>query len=317
MAKRRMGLIAFLLCFCIYLMPLQVLAASTADAKEPIATNQNGFLTVSYCSGGVAFADLPVKLYQIAAVSANYQYTLTPSFGDSKLILNGVQSVGEWNVIRSTLETYILANAIAADFSAVTDAEGKAAFDGLKPGLYLAITERVTQGEVTYVFESALIALPGLGVDGLWQYQVDVTAKSGIVPPGGDDEIEHKVIKLWKGDNGSADRPSAVEVEIFRNGASYQKVMLSEENHWTYTWSAKDDGSDWKVVERNVPAGYTMTIEERQHAFVITNTLSDGPGVPPPPQTGDTANIMLYVILMIVSGSVLVILGITGKRNRV
>ena len=319
MAKRRMGIIAFILCICLYLIPCQVQAASTSDAKEPISTNENCSLTISYCSGGIAFSELPVNLYKIADVSADYQYTLTSSFEKSNLILNGIQTVGEWNVIRSTLETYILANDITAGFNAKTDFEGKASFDTLKPGLYLAITERIIQDETTYVFDSALIALPGLGADGLWQYQVDVTSKSEIIPPSRDDEeIELKVLKLWKGDSGSSARPTSIEVEIFRNSTSYQTVTLSEDNHWTYTWSAKDDGSDWKVVERNIPTGYTMTIEERETSFVLTNTLNrDVPDNPDSPQTGDTSNIMLWVILMIVSGSMLIILGITGKRNRV
>ena len=319
MAKRRMGIIAFILCICIYLIPCQVQAASTSDAKEPISTNENCSLTISYCSGGIAFSELPVNLYKIADVSADYQYTLTSSFEKSNLILNGIQTVGEWNVIRSTLETYILANDITAGFNAKTDFEGKASFDALKPGLYLAITERIIQDETTYVFDSALIALPGLGADGLWQYQVDVTSKSEIIPPSRDDEeIELKVLKLWKGDGGSSARPTMIEIEIFRNGTSYQTATLSENNHWTYTWSAKDDGSDWKVVERNIPTGYTMTIEERETSFVLTNTLNrDVPDNPDSPQTGDTSNIMLWVILMIVSGSMLIILGITGKRNRV
>ena len=316
MAQRRMGIMVFVLCFCLCLLPRAARAASTTDAKEPISTEQNCSLTISYCSNGIAFSELPVRLYKIADVSADYQYTLTPSFAASNLILNGIQTVGEWNVIRVTLESFILANEVAADLNTVTDLEGKASFDALKPGLYLAIAERAIQDETTYVFGSALIALPGLGTDGLWQYQVDVTAKSEMIPPSEDDEkIELKVLKLWKGDNGSHARPATIEVEIFRNGTSYQTVTLSEENHWTYTWSAEDDGSDWKVVERNIPTGYTMTVEERETAFVLTNTFDHD--VPKPPETGDTANIMLWVILMIVSGSSLIIFGITGKRNRV
>ena len=319
MAKRRMGIIAFMLCVCLFLMPCQAQAASTTDAKEPISTEQDCSLDISYCSGGIAFSELPVRLYKIADVSADFQYTLTSSFEKSNLILNGIQTVGEWNVIRSTLETHILANDVAADINGITDAEGKASFGALKPGLYLAITDRVTQDNMTYAFDSALIALPGLDTDGLWQYQVEVTSKSQIIPPSEDDEeIEYKVLKLWKGDNGTSARPTTIEVEIFRNGASYQTVTLSEDSHWTYIWSAKDDGSDWKVVERNIPTGYTMTIEERETSFTLTNTYNrDVPDNPDPPQTGDTSNIMLWFILMIISGSMLIILGITGKRNRV
>jgi hypothetical protein len=71
------------------------------------------------------------------------------------------------------------------------------------------------------------------------------------------------------------------------------------------------------VVERNVPQGYTMTVEERQSTFVLTNTWTpaypDDPGKPP--HTGDTSNILPYVLLMIGAGSVLIILGVTGKKS--
>ena len=314
MAERRMGLIAAILCLCLCLLPCRVLATSTADAKEPISTDRTCSLTISCYSGGMAFSELPVRLYQIAEVSADYQYTLTPAFVGSGLILNGIQTVGEWNVIRSTLEAEILANGIAADHTGLTDAAGKAAFEELLPGLYLAVTDQTIRDETTYVFESALIALPGLDADGLWQYQAEVTPKAQSIPPSVE-EIEYKVTKLWKGDNGSTARPGSVEVEIFRNGTSYQRVTLSEDNHWTYAWSAKDDGTDWTVVERNIPAGYTMTVEERGTAFVLTNTL-DREQPDTPPYTGDTSRVMLWIVLMIISGSMLVILGITGKRSR-
>jgi hypothetical protein len=257
-----------------------------------------------------------VRLYKIADVSADFQYSLTAPFSNSGLILNGVQSVSEWNVIRSTLETHILAYDVDADFTGVTDQDGQVCFQALKPGLYLATTEQVIQNDWIYAFDSALVALPGLGTDGLWQYEVAVTSKSKAIPPAEtDEEIEFKVLKLWKGDKGRSDRPQSIEVEIFRDGVSYQTVILSEENHWTFSWFAKDDGATWKVVERNVPTGYTMMVEERETSFVLTNTRP--PDKSDILQTGDTTNIMLYFVLMNVSGIMLIVLGIAGKRKRV
>lgn len=316
MAKRRVAVMALLLCLCLSWLPGYAQAASTADAREPISPDRDCSLTIAYCYDGKSFSDLPVKLYKIADVSADFQYSLTAPFVNSGLILNGVQSVSEWNVIRSTLETHILAYGVGADLSAVTDQDGQVCFQGLKPGLYLAITEQVLQNDWIYAFDSALVALPGLGADGLWQYEVAVASKSQAIPPAEtDEEIEFKVLKLWKGDGGRTDRPKSIEVEIFRNGDSYQTVILSEENHWAYSWKAKDDGSVWKVVERNVPSGYSMTIEERETSFVLINTWP--PDKPDTPQTGDTSNIMLWFVLMIISGSMLIILGITGKRKRI
>ena len=170
---------------------------------------------------------------------------------------------------------------------------------------------------------SALIALPGLGTDGKWQYQVTVTAKAEVLPPITPDEVtEFKILKLWKGDAGRNDRPKYVEVEIFRNGISYQTVILSAENHWSYSWKAPADNSEWLVVERNIPSGYAVTVEKKDTSYVLTNIRhTDSPGNRPihpgrPPRTGDTSHILLYTVLMYASGIILLLLSVTRKRRR-
>lgn len=318
MAKRRIGAVICLLCFCLCFIPQYVAAASTTEAREPIVTDKECTLTIFYGFDGTAFSDQTVSLYKIADVSENFQYTLTSTFAASGLILNGIQTNGEWNIIRSTLESYIFANDIAPSMVTTTDEFGLAQFTGLLPGLYLASAVTVTMDKGKCCFDSALVALPGLGETGLWQYQVAVAAKPEYLPDiQPDEEVQLRVVKLWKGDEGRTDRPQSIEVEIFRDGAHYETVTLSEENHWSYTWTAKND-ADWKVFERNVPNGYTMIVQQRDTAFVVTNTRnSDDPGNPKPPsETGDSMNIPLYTGLMYVSGAMLIILGIAGKRKR-
>lgn len=295
------------------------MAASSSDAVESIMPEKECTLTVSYCYGDTAFSGVEVNLYRIAEVSADFKYTLTQLFESSGLILDGIRTAGEWDVVRSTLETHILAYQISPEFTARTNEEGQVSFEELKTGVYLATVSQVQEQDLQYRFDSALLALPGLDSDGRWQYHLSVNAKGEALPPVDPDEkAEIKVLKLWKGDENRNVRPENVEVEIFCNGTSYETVILSEENHWAYTWYAKDDGSNWTVVERNVPQGYTMTVEERQATFVLTNTWTpiypDDPDEPP--QTGDTSNIMLCVLLMIGSGSMMIILGITGKKSR-
>ena len=311
---------AVALCFFLCLMPCAAFAASTADAKEPIAIEKECGLTIYYGYEEISFSNQPVMLYKVAEVSPDFQYALTAPFAASGLILNGIQTVGEWNVVRSTLETLILAGNIAPVKTTETNASGQAIFTQLPPGLYLASAVEIAQDDLTCCFDSALVSLPALNADGLWQYQVTVAAKPQVLPPVQPDEkIELKVLKLWKGDEGRTDRPKSVEVEIFCDGTSYETVILSAENNWSYSWSAKDDGSSWSAIERNVPDGYTMTLEERTATFVLTNSrIPDDPDTPPvqPPQTGDTSNILLYTVLMFVSGTVLMILGITEKRKR-
>jgi hypothetical protein len=130
-------------------------------------------------------------------------------------------------------------------------------------------------------------------------------------------EVTIFALNTNKEESSQTKRPEHIEVEIFQNGKSRDIVTLSEENHWCYQWTAKADGSDWKVVERNIPKGYTMTVEEQGTTFVLTNKLT--PDSEPPtkkPDTGDTSNILLYLILMYTSGTALVLLGIAGKKRR-
>ena len=320
MAERRMGIIAFLFCLCLFLTSFCAQAASTADAKEAISPEKECTLTLSYRCNGTSFSDVPVNLYKIADVSADYQYSLASSFVSTGLELNGIQSAGEWNVIRETLEAHIIANRIKENYSAVTDQAGQVSFGSLQPGMSLAVN-----GEVqNFTFDSALFALPGLDVNGNWQYQIAASPKGKEIPPVNPEEVtELKVLKLWKGDEGKTLRPENIQVEIFRNGKIDQTVTLSEENNWSYVWSVKKDGASWKVVEKDIPSGYVMTVEKRGNTFVLTNSLPShesgaGDGVEPAvsPQTGDSTSILFYSALMYVSGIVLVLLGITGKRKR-
>ena len=132
-------------------------------------------------------------------------------------------------------------------------------------------------------------------------------------------------------------------------------MVLSEKNQWSYTWNAKE-GSSWTAAERNIPEGYTVTVGKRENTIILTNTLipedpiedpsdenpenpddiTDVPSGDTPgdstdstdedtpegdkesfdPKTGDTSNILLYVIMMYVSGSILILLGIAGKRKK-
>lgn len=324
MAERRLGSLVLLFGLCLSLLTGYGYAASVADAVEPIAAEKGCALTISYRLDDQAFSGMPVKLYRIAEVSVAVQYTPVSSFQGADLTLNGIQSNAEWSVIRSTLVSYILANGIAPDLTTVTDQAGKVSYDALKPGLYLAVAEPVTNENMVCVFDSALIALPGLGADGRWQYQVAVAAKGRLLPllePDGETQL--KVLKLWKGDEGQNVRPESIEVEIFRSGMSVQTVILSEQNHWSYSWVAEDDGTDWMVVERNIPTEYSVTVEERGGTFILTNVLRpveeqpQGEETRPTdsPKTGDTPHILLYTVLMYLSGDVLLIFGLTGKRK--
>ena len=135
MVKRRMAMIAILIYLCFCLMPVGTQAANTADAKEAIVTDKVCALTVTYRSGDIAFSDLTVRIYRVAEVSADFQYTLTPAFAPSALILNGIKSNSEWGVVGTTLESYIISNRVEADRTVKTDQNGQQNFQSESPDM--------------------------------------------------------------------------------------------------------------------------------------------------------------------------------------
>lgn len=272
---------------------------------------------MTYAYNGTAFSGMSVSLYKIADVSSEYQYTLTADFLPTGLQLNGVTTTGEWNTIRTTLESYIAAKGISAHLVQSTDANGQVSFLNLTPGLYLVAAVQCAKNGVWYSFDSVLTAVPDLNADGTWNYDVHGTLKADVDTPSGG-KLSYKVLKLWKDSGTASNRPTSIEVDIIRNGKIVETVVLSETNHWSYSWSAEDDGSTWQVAENPVPDGYVMTVEQRVTTFTILNSKSDQPSAPSSPdspQTGDTFHAGFYGMLMCISGIVLVLLGITGKRK--
>ena len=285
-------------------------AASTMEAGEQVQLRSDCTLDVTYSSGAAVFAGQDIRLWHIADITENAQYTPAGSFRAYPIAVTGTSSQSEWDAMAITLNAYILADAVAPDRTGKTDANGRVSFRNLTAGLYLVSSVRTEQDGTFYVFESFLAAVPGVDDGGKWVYSVSAKPKmSEHTPSKGD--VTYKAVKAWK-DSGK-DRPESVGIEIRKDGQLQQTVTLSAGNNWMYTWKAVDDGSVWTVTEANVPAGYTVGIQRSGDTFTITNTK------PAPtenhPQTGDTTNMTLYVALMAASGVLLLALGIALRKK--
>ncbi len=316
MVKRRLIGALATLCFCLFVLPVSANAASTTTAKEPIDISTPSALSLSLKFGETVFSGVNVNIYKVATVSSDYQYTLKAPYTETELALNGIKSQSEWDIVAYTLETFVMANEISPTYTAATNQNGAVSFANITTGLYLATIGYVTNENGTYYFSSALFSLPTLGENGIWQYSVSATPKAEYIPPVEPDKtIDLSVLKLWNGDTEN-NRPESIEVEIFKNGESFDTVFLTKENNWAYNWSAKDDGSIWSVTEKTIPNGYTQTIQKRGTTFLLINTKNT-PTPPPTPDTGDTKNVLPWAVAMNISGLVLIILGIIRKRKSV
>lgn len=100
--------------------------------------------------------------------------------------------------------------------------------------------------------------------------------KTVITNTFGEEETEPttlRVKKIWKDDG--KDRPTAVKVDLLRDGKVYRTVKLSRANKWTYTWKELDSHYSWSAVESSVPSGYEVSYKVKGDQTVITNTQKE------------------------------------------
>lgn len=312
MEKRKLALIGALLCLVLAMAPLTGFAVTTTQATESIVPTKDCTLSITYSQGEKFFPDVEVKLYRIASVSSDFQYDFVDQLADCGLTINGVQSNGEWDIVRETLETLIVSKGLTPAYRVATDDKGNARFTGVTPGLYMITPVQTDIKGFRYYFGSVLVALPGLNEDGTWNYNASVKPKPDQENPTGED-LQYSVTKVWKDDGNMARRPGQIIVDIYKDNVVVNTVELSEENNWSYAWHAKDDGSKWKVVEKVVPKGYVMSIQGTKTSIVIVNTYPNRP--PESPKTGDTSNVILHILLMCASGILFLLIAVKSRKK--
>lgn len=303
---------ALLWALLLSLLPGRASAASQFDQSRKVS------LTLSYVYDSVALPGVQVSIYQVAVMNKSGRYSLTSNFANTKVDVTGKT---DWTKVAQTLPGGIALYSISATASAGSDAKGQVSFTGLAPGLYLILANRITMDGYIYTFSPTLLPLPSLGADDRWTYDVsanpesnwvyDVTANtkpgrnpsSGSGGGGGGSEgvqyVSYQIIKRWVDLGYETNRPKSVTIEILKNGVPYTTQILSDENNWTYNWTAPDDGSDWLVVERDTGKAYTVTVTESEGVFVVTDSyteeleedpLPEGPAPTESPVPEDPAN---------------------------
>lgn len=143
--------------------------------------------------------------------------------------------------------------------------------------------------------------------------------------------------KVWQ-DNENQDgiRPDSVTVQLYCNGTAYgNPVVLNQDNSWWYRWDNLSADAAWTVDEVNVADGYTKSITKNAvNAWVIVNTHTpetkevetsvNTPDTTVTPQnptgrgagTGDESTMLLWLAVMLVSGSVLAVTVVYRRRRR-
>lgn len=298
---------------CLLLLTLALLCSINICAG-PFGAERVSSLTLHYGKGEESFGGLVIKTYRIAEIGEDGGYRLCGRFADHPVNVHTVSSQTEWKKITSTLAAYIAADKLSPDLEGTTDENGNVSFTGistgLSTGLYLTLSVKRESAELVTVFEDFITAIPGRNAEGSYDYDVRANPKCESFVPA-PIEVDFKVVKQWKDTGAEGKRPTAVEVDIIREGVTVESVKLSAENDWCYRWKAPDDKSAWYAVERNIPEGYKVTVSSDGRTIVITNSYE---APQPPPDTGDTERLPFYTLMLCLSGLALITLGVLRMR---
>lgn len=270
------------------LVLLLTFSAGTAAfaANRSIDFGEKGSISVTLRESGGEHKPIPgatITLYQVANIESenhNLRYVFTEEFKDSGVSLRDLKAEG----LAEHLTAYAKENKLIG-VTKTAGKDGKVTFDNLDLGLYLVAQEGTVSGY--YPVAPFLVAVPMTNEDGTdWVYDVEANPKGETKPtppnPGGGDK-DLIVKKVWQ-DDGSADRPAQITVNLLRDGEVYKTIVLNDENGWKFTWENLPDGYRWSIVEVDVPDGYTVSYTESGKTIIITN--SDETDIPEKPIPG-------------------------------
>lgn len=311
MKKKIISMILIWLSLLSFIMPKEVIASSTVDALCEIDTSKKGSLLLNYSYDDYELDDTNVKIYKIASVQKDFQYQLSDDFSDYPININGITSDLEWNILENTINSYIVADGIK-EFATYSINDNFLQIENLEVGLYFVKTEKIDKEDYSLIFDNFLLSVPNLGDDGYWAYDVSIYPKvESYIPKY--EQVNYTVIKEWRDDK--ENRPDSVDIDIYKDGILVESHVLSNSNNFTYSFEAIDDGSEWSVLERNVPSGYSVSILEKDKNIIIINTDSDY--VEDNPKTYDDIKIYLYLLIGTFVGIVLLVISLFLNIKRV
>ncbi len=286
-----------------------VFAASAVDISKPCS------LTVSFAPNGERAQNVRFNLYHIANYNKNGIFVLTEKYKSLPIDVQKT-STDHLRKLITTIDGYIAANKISADKSGVTDENGVASFANLKAGMYIVRGEKFSSSSGTYKPATFMVTLPSENSKGNLNYNVTSEPKWESESVG---YVNLEVLKLWD-DDSNPNRAKSVTVELYVDGILFDTVVLDGASNWRYRWYNLPANHEFLVREKNVPAGYSVTVEKQGNRFVITNSKTDNVDSPSDGTTSDDTKLPVTGVLwwpvpvLICLGLVLLILGFSRRR---
>lgn len=330
--------------YVILLISIFMIFAFAIKLEASIEKNANGFwdVNIHYKIDNLDYVPDKVKIYKIAKGENRENLEVLPEFKKYSVKIENAYDTSTAIPLAKTILGLVQKDKIQPYAEISLNERDFLKISNIDSGLYLIDTERkLWQGKVlTYV--SSFLSVPdeenGLD-DGTINFVVN--PKVGILEPS-NETIEFDVIIYWKDKGLENERPKDTTIIIYKDDEIYQKVVISEENNWSYSWELPDDGSIWKVVQEDLPSNYQVLTERSSNTFYITNirekkensgsnpsgegSTTDGIKKLPLtgkvveklkklPLTGEEMTIFIFVILAIVSGFGLAIINMTNRNS--
>ncbi|MDY2959434.1 MAG: Cna B-type domain-containing protein, partial [Hornefia sp.] len=137
-----------------------------------------------------------------------------------------------------------------------------------------------------------------------------------------------QVTKAWEDKNDQDGvRPNSVTIKLLADGKETGKTLtLTKADNWTGTFTDLDEYKAGKKIkytikEESVGNGYVSAITgSAEDGYVVTNvrtpnTPPEKPNKPNLPKTGDGSNMSLYALLMLTSGTLLLLVGYRRRKQ--
>lgn len=172
--------------------------------------------------------------------------------------------------------------------------------------------------EIVYMIQEVKIDGYTTGMSG--------TAKDGFTITNTiDGKVSVPVTKTWVGTP-----TDSIIVNLYADGKKVDSQKLSKDNNWQYTFKDLEQYKDGKeityTIEEEKVSGYSTTITgDAKNGYTITNTkdtpkIPNKPNTPPKktttPKTGDSFNVGSFVGLLILSSTLLIIIGLKRRKEK-
>lgn len=271
-------------------------------SQTAVATEIKGSINLSYVVEGADF-----DIYMVGSTTDQGDFVLTGDFADYQINLESEDAA-------KTLASYVKGDNIKPMDTAKTDAEFKAKFNNLSKGVYLIIGSVITVDGMTYTPSPVMVSLPKWDNDVLlW----DLNVKGKYKMDNWEELVNISALKVWKDDGNTEARPNEISVSLTKNGDVYDTVKLNKDNNWTYKWKNLDGSYSWSIIEKDVPKGYEVSVEQNEWSFVITNTYKKEQSTTPTttsnlPQTGQ---LWWPVSALVFAGLCFVAIGVIRRRK--